>query len=234
MFCRSCGSAVRETSKFCGGCGARVEADGATRPQPPAPSRSAAPAATRPAAAPARGQTSARPTARPAAPPQPRAPASPPKLRFQTLLEDYLAAEGWDDELEVDTAARSVTLGTGIGTGNLECSLIVEASDETECVAAYVYYRRVKCKESKIPEMCQLFNLIHIESGAGLFSVLPEGHIRWSHHVDFEGSTPTAVSLQRLVHPGLSAAARFVEPITAVALTRQTALEAWAEFNEST
>lgn len=233
MFCKNCGSAVRETSKFCGGCGARVEADSATRPQQPTPSRSAMPAAPRQAAAPARSQTGARPPARPTAPAQPRTPASPPKLRFHTLLEDYLAAEGWDDELEVDAEARSVTLNTGIGTGNLEFSLIIEASDQTECVDAYVYYRRVKCKESRLSEMCQLFNLIHIESGAGLFSVLPEGHIRWSHRVDFEGSTPTAVSLQRLVHPGLSAAARFVEPITAVALTRQTAPDAWAEFNES-
>jgi hypothetical protein len=149
------------------------------------------------------------------------------------LLEDYLAAEGWDDELEIDAEARSVTLSTGIGTGNLELSLIVEASDQTECVDAYVYYRRVKCKENKLPEMCQLFNFIHVEGGTGLFSVLPAGHIRWAHRVDFEGSTPTAVSLQRLVHPGFSAAARFVEPITAVALTRQTALEAWAEFNET-
>ena len=169
MFCKNCGSTVRETSKFCGGCGARVEADSATRPQQPTPSRSAVPAAPRHAAAPARSQTGARPPARPTAPAQPRTPASPPKLRFHTLLEYYLAAEGWDDELEVDAEARSVTLNTGIGTGNLEFSLIIEASDQTECVDAYVYYRRVKCKESRLSEMCQLFNLIHIESRAFFF-----------------------------------------------------------------
>ncbi len=166
-------------------------------------------------------------------PAQPRAPAAPPKLKFQTLLEAYLAAEGWNDKLEIDSESKSVTLSTGIGTGELELSLILEASDQTECIEAFLYYRRVKCKEAKIPELCLLFNLIHLEAGPGHFSVLPAGHIRWSHRVDFEGSTPTAVSVQRLVNPGVHMVTRFVEPITAVALTRQTALDAWTDFNES-
>lgn len=53
--------------------------------------------------------------------------------------------------------------------------------------------------------------------------------LRWRHVVDFEGCNPTGTTLARNVTAGFSILAEFLEPIAAVALTRQTAADAMTE-----
>ena len=115
--------------------------------------------------------------------------------------------------------------------------LIIEAFDESDFVSVY-FYLPFECKESKRTEMCILLNDFNARGGVGgcgCFQLLDadDDRIRWVHRVDFEGSSPTGKSVGRIVGPGWERVASFIEPICAVALTKQTATEAIEEFDTS-
>lgn len=155
------------------------------------------------------------------------------KLKYQIILDDFLKMRGWTDEYEVDTEAESVTLHTKLNISEGHSgNLIIEASDKNDLVDVYIYFG-ITCKDAKQDELVKLFNSIHQRWHYGHFMVFPDGHIRWSHRVDFEGSHPTGASLNRIVSPGWGAAEEFADVISAVALTKQTASDAIREYDET-
>jgi hypothetical protein len=81
--------------------------------------------------------------------------------------------------------------------------------------------------------MALLLNQLHTRCKYGTFVAFDDGYVRWQHRVDFEGSEPTAISIQRIVGPGWNIAEQFIDPISAVALTKQSAKEALEEFDEA-
>lgn len=157
------------------------------------------------------------------------------KLKFQKILEVFLADREWQDELEVDAESKTVMLRTGINiASHTGGTLVIEASDITEIVGVFVYLP-FSCRESKIDEMKKLVNDINIRRNYGSFQCIPggdAGRIRWVHRVDFEGASPTAKSVHQIVGPGWETAAEWADVIAAVAITRQTADEALEEFDE--
>lgn len=153
------------------------------------------------------------------------------KLKYQVLLEEFLAAREWKDELEIDEEAQTAVLNTGINLGELGGRLVVQGNDASDMVDAYVYYD-IKCKESKIEQMAILMNGLHMRLAYGRFEVFPDGYMRWSHRVDFEGSQPSALSIERMAKPGWDIAGKFAGVISAVALTKQTASEALDDYDK--
>jgi hypothetical protein len=157
------------------------------------------------------------------------------KLRFQILLEEFLADREWQDELEVDVESKTVMLRTGVNVASHGGGvLVIEASDVTEMVGVFLYLP-FNCKGFKIAEMKQLLNDINIRRNYGCFQCIPDGdngRVRWVHRVDFEGGSPTAKSLHQIVGPGWDTAAEWADVIAAVAITKQTAEEALEEFDE--
>ena len=155
------------------------------------------------------------------------------KLKYQVIFDEFLKSREWTDKYEIDVEKKAVTLITGINfSGGKSGRLIIEASDETDCVDVFIYFN-LSCKEAKINEMAVLLNGIHCRWRFGLFTVFPDGIIRWSHRVDFEGSQPTGLSVDRIVQPGWDAASRFSDIIAAVALTRQSAADALTEYDNA-
>lgn len=152
------------------------------------------------------------------------------KLKYQLLIEEFMAARGWNDDLEVDAEAQTAALNTGINLGEQSGRLIVQGCDVNDMVDVYVYYE-IKCKESKLEQMAQLMNGLHMRWSYGRFEVFPDGYMRWSHRVDFEGSQPSALSIERMVKPGWDAAQKFADVISAVALTKQSASEALSDYD---
>lgn len=154
-------------------------------------------------------------------------------FRFHALMEEFLAERGWEDELEVDEEAQTVSLRTGLDLNGQDGRLFVEASEKTCFVDVYVYYTGFKCKPAKLNEMAVLLNQIHTRCSYGTFVVFDDGYVRWQHRVDFENSQPSGLSITRIVGPGWDYAKEFSDPISAVALTKQTAKEALEEFDEA-
>jgi len=155
------------------------------------------------------------------------------KLRYQVLLEEFLAGREWTDSLEVDEDNMSVLLVTGVSiSGQSGGRLVIEASDASDMVSVFFYLPTV-CKESKFDQMAILCNDIHSRLNYGRFQCLPDGHLRWMQRVDFEGSTPTPLSIERIVQPGWNIVEHWIDTINAVALTKQTAAAAMAEFDEA-
>ena len=154
------------------------------------------------------------------------------KLKYQVVLDEFLKEREWTDEYESDLEEKTISLTSGITICDSHSGrLIIEASDRTDIVDVYIYYNQT-CKESKLDEMAILFNGIHQRWALGRFMVLGDGYMRWSHRVDFEGSQPTGLSLERMVQSGWNAAERFADVIAAVALTKQSAADALKEFDE--
>lgn len=153
-------------------------------------------------------------------------------LKFQKVFDEFLRIRQWEDKYEVDSDAQTVSLHTKLNiTEGHSGNLIIEASDKTDLVDVYIYYG-LTCKDGKQDELAKLFNSIHQKWHFGRFMVFADGHIRWSHRVDFEGSNPTGVSIDRIVGPGWGAAAEFADVIAAVALTKQSAVDAISEYEE--
>lgn len=156
------------------------------------------------------------------------------KLKYQEVLDEFLEAREWTDEYEVDLEEESVLLNTQINISSGHSGrLIIQAYDQTDIVDVHIYYNQ-KCKESKLDEMAILMNGIHRRWHAGRFMVFDDGYIKWSHRVDFEGSQPTGLSLNRIVQPGWDAAEKFANAIAAVALTKLSAAEALKEYDDQT
>jgi hypothetical protein len=153
------------------------------------------------------------------------------KLKYQIILDQFLKEREWSDEYEINSEEKAVSLNTGINICEGHSGrLIVEASDQTDYVDVYIYYSQT-CKEAKLDEMAILLNGIHRRWHFGKFTVFKDGYIRWSHRVDFEGSQPTGLSLERIVQPGWTTTEKFADIIAAVALTKQSAADALAEYD---
>jgi hypothetical protein len=58
-----------------------------------------------------------------------------------------------------------------------------------------------------------------------------ERMVRWQLVVDFEGANPTGITIQRNFQPGWDAVEFYVNPVSAVALTGQTAADALREHD---
>ena len=154
-------------------------------------------------------------------------------FRFHALMEEVLAELEWEDELEVNEEEQTVKLDTAINVAGQDGRLIVEASEQTSYVDVLDYYTGFKCKPAKLDQMAVLLNKLHARWRYGTFLVFEDGYIRWQHRVDFADGQPTAASIQRLIQPGWGVLEQFFDPISAVALTKQTAKEALEEFDES-
>lgn len=154
------------------------------------------------------------------------------KLKYQIVLDDFLAARDWQDECDVNLEEKKVALQTRIDvTPEQEGRLIIEASDKTDIVDVYFYYD-LRCKEAKLEQMAILLNSIHVRWALGRFEVFPDGYMRWRHRVDFAGSQPTGLSLENIVQAGWAASSEFADPIAAVALTSLSAEEALQDYDQ--
>jgi hypothetical protein len=159
--------------------------------------------------------------------------------KFHSVMRDFLSLQEWQDELKVDQESGVVSLDTGVGLGDHNGRLIIEAADKIEVIDAFLYFRDLRCKPAKKMEMSWLFQKIFGTRNFSfgrleLIEVEGEGlHIRWRHRVDFEGSAPSGKSVRMLIAPGWEMMAEIADCIAAVALTKQTAEEAFAEWEEA-
>lgn len=154
------------------------------------------------------------------------------KLKFQIIFEEFLKKRDWHDELDVNAEKKLVTLNTGVRAGSHSGRLIIEGNDAND-VVDFFFYLDIRCKEAKLDQMALLLSEIHERWKFGRFVVFRDGGIvRWQHRIDFEGSQPTGLSIERNVSPGEAAIEEFGDVIAAVALTKQTAAEAIAQYDE--
>jgi hypothetical protein len=155
-------------------------------------------------------------------------------LKYKKLLSDFLAKRKWKDKIKVDSDKR-LTIDTGIDLGEQTGRLIITADPKIEIVDVFIYLDlnlNLKCQPKKMEQMAILINEIHARHWQfGRFQVCSEGIIRWQFRVDFEGSSPSGLSIERIVGSGWECVSRFYNILISVALTKQTAKEALVEFD---
>lgn len=150
--------------------------------------------------------------------------------KYEKIIAEFAAARDWKDEITLDPDTNIVSLATGINFSSQTGRLIIEADNETDVVEVFIYFD-LKCKEAKLREMKLLMNELHQRWKFGRFTTYDAGVVRWTHRVDFEGSSPTGKSIEQIVGPGWNAVETFADTVAAVALTKQTAEEAIGEYD---
>jgi hypothetical protein len=152
------------------------------------------------------------------------------KLKYEVIIKEFLEAREWSDELEIDLENLASSLNTGVNYDGGTLKLIIEAYDQSDLVDVFIYYG-FNAKKAKLEETTRLMNEINLRWRAGTFMALPDGRVRWHHRVDFEGSQPTGKSIEQMVSAGFAAVEKFSDVVSAVAITKQTALSAIEEYD---
>jgi hypothetical protein len=152
------------------------------------------------------------------------------KLKYEVIIKEFLTAREWDDELEIDLENMTASLNTGVNYEGGTLKLIIEAFDPSDLVDVFIYYG-FNAKKTKLEETTRLMNEINLRWRAGTFMVLPDGRVRWHHRVDFEGSQPTGKSIEQMVSAGFAAVEKYSDVVSAVAITKQTAVSAIEEYD---
>ena len=154
-----------------------------------------------------------------------------PHLNYTQAMQEFLREMAWCDALAFGHEERYVYLQTQVAIYGASIKMFLEAYD-TDIVSIYLYVNHIPCKRSRIEEMRLLFSMINSTVSFGALQLIDRTvgvTLRWRHVVDFEGCNPTGTTLARNVTAGFSILAEFLEPIAAVALTRQTAADAMTE-----
>jgi hypothetical protein len=152
------------------------------------------------------------------------------KLRYVEIMKEFLEYKEWNDGFDLKEEICQVFLETGLTVGHQSGRLFIEMNYDSELTDVYLYYN-FHCRENKRDEVVKLINHLHLRWAPGRFELLPDGRVRWRHRVDFEGSSPSGVSIARIVDPGWDCTVMFVDVVVAVGMTNQTAEEALAEFD---
>lgn len=155
-----------------------------------------------------------------------------PELKYHSAMQEFLHGRGWEnDELKIDVVDRTVEYYATLDIGQTQGRVVVAAHEDDDLVDVYIYFG-FKCKEAKRIQMAETLNGIHRRCAFGCFDMDPEdGELRWHHRVHFEGCTPTGTAVENIFGPGWSVCRRYVDVLTAVALTKQSPAEAFADFD---
>lgn len=154
------------------------------------------------------------------------------KIAYLEIMQNFIEYKEWDDEFTLNEEMAQITLQTELPVNGQLAKLFLELNYDNDMVDAYIYYG-FRCKNNKMDEMARLLNEIHLRYALGRFEFLPDGQVRWHHRVDFEGSSPTGVSVAKIVEPGWHSVRIFFDTIAAVAMTNQTAAEVIREYDEA-
>ncbi len=158
-------------------------------------------------------------------------------LKYSEAMREFVQIMKWPDTLKFDRKNQSVSLKTmhhnasmtHINEYNDGGSIIMylEAYNDNT-IRIYLYMTEVFLPYDKINEMRILLSIINSNIMYGAFEIndLSAFALRWRHVVNLDGSNPTGITIVRNVAAGFKTVSDFLDPIDAVAHTRQTAADA--------
>jgi len=152
-------------------------------------------------------------------------------LKYEDTMKDFMEFREWNDELILDEEDGKVVLSTGVNIKKQSGGAIIEARND-DIFEFYFYYSNFTVKESNLDQMEILLSTISRKLMIGCLEVVgdvDDRRVRWRHRVDFEGASPTGVTVSRNFQPGWSTLESYINPIVAVALTKQSAADALSE-----
>jgi hypothetical protein len=152
-------------------------------------------------------------------------------INYEDTMKEFIEFRGWNDELILDEEGEKVFLSTGIDIDGQSGRAIVEARND-DIFEFYFYYIGFTVKESNMDQMEILLSKINRTLMIGCLEVvgdINDRRVRWRHRVDFEGASPTGMTVSRNFQPGWATLESYINPITTVALTKQGAADALSE-----
>lgn len=152
-------------------------------------------------------------------------------IKYQDTMKEFMEFREWNDELIFDEENGKVVLSTGVNIENQSGRAIVEARNN-DIFEFFFYYVNFTVKESNMDQIEILLSKINRNIFIGCLEVVgdvDDRRVRWRHRVDFEGASPTGLTLSRNFQPGWDTLESFINPIAAVALTKQSAADALSE-----
>jgi hypothetical protein len=158
------------------------------------------------------------------------------ELKYASEMREFLSIMEWGDtKVDSNVEGQQVVIATGVDIDGQSGRVIIEANSDTDIFDFYIYFTSIKCKPNKNEQMQWLMNELNKRWLFGRFQCFKTDDaflIRWHHRIDFEGSSPTGVTVRNNFKPGWDATEFFSGVIAAVALTNQSAKDAIAEHDQ--
>jgi hypothetical protein len=151
---------------------------------------------------------------------------------FQNILRNFLDIRKWDQDVEYLEQTEKWMVSTELKAQSHIARAFIEGSDATGVLPMYLYYS-FSCKEAKQIEMLMLLNWINRHLLVGHFELTQRDQIRWVLEFDCEGLNMNGVSVSINFQHGWNVISGYSDAISAVALTKASAEEAMADFNEA-
>lgn len=152
-------------------------------------------------------------------------------IDFKKTIQAFLDLREWEDVIEFNESSKEWYVGAGIDISEYSGRLFVEGQDSNGMLGVFFYFS-TKCKDSKRDELIKLLNWANCFAPMGNFECLFDGSIRWKLKFDCENAGLTGLGLSQNVQHGWDITGIYADAIMAVALTKTSADEAIAEFNE--
>ena len=155
----------------------------------------------------------------------------PKDMPLTQLIQDFMDAEGWKDEISIDAKERTASLSFDYGDGELSVKGYLEA-DEARCWLKVFFYNQMTIPEKRYTEACELVNTINQRLNTGRFCALSKGPFQYRQAVDLEGAaSPMPVLIANLLEAAMSAFSMWSEEMGAVVFTKTTAKEILAALD---
>lgn len=150
-------------------------------------------------------------------------------MPLTTIVERYVRAQEWTDELSVDHPARRSTLATRLIADSQSYSLYIETDEEQEVMSVFIY-TPFAVPADRISEMARLINLINNKLVLGRLASADDGEsnsVQFRASVDFTASHCSREQIEIMVNQGMWSLRHYEKALAAVSFADLSALEAW-------
>ena len=153
-------------------------------------------------------------------------------MPLTNVLSEWLIQEEWEDEIEVQDDRKSSHVVTSMSIEYQSHKMYLEADETKEWLSVYLY-GPVKVPPDRFGEMSRLLNLINHRLGLGRIVCIDEEdgkRVQFLARVDVEGSVLRPKQIDNLVRAACGTFRNYGSIIAAIAITKQSAQDGWAEL----
>lgn len=155
-------------------------------------------------------------------------------MRCTQAIQDFLDAQEWTDEIEVNEDRTSGRLATSMTLNDQSCRLYVEAEETEERVYVFLYFP-IKTPPARLPEVARLLNRINAPMKLGrlaLFDDEDANYIQYKAAIDVEDGTIVGTQIASMIIPGRHTFLRYWDLLMSACLTKQSEDALWEKFIE--
>lgn len=129
-------------------------------------------------------------------------PIIPAEMRLTAIVQALLEEQEWNDDIQLDLSNKNPSLRCRVRYFGIVCQLHIEADEQKEWLSV-VLRAQLKIPARRLPQACQLMNVINLRGGIGSFAADCRDSFQFRQTLDLAGAQATVVVLRNAVDAGL-------------------------------